>query len=82
VHYAAATQIVATQRDAEQEAHTSHDPITVADAGAPLDEVQLEALHLIGRRGIGRAFDTGLWDEGSWVRIPPLRPFISLEYRR
>ena len=32
-------QIVAAQRDAEQEAHPGHDPIAVADAGAALDEV-------------------------------------------
>src|SRR5271166_1143630 len=52
-------QIVATQRDAEQEAHPGHDPIAVADARAALDEVQLEAAHLVGRRCIGRAFEPG-----------------------
>src|SRR5271165_6794703 len=50
-------QIVATQRDAEQEAHPGHDPIAVADAGAALDEAQLEEAHLLGRRCIGRAFE-------------------------
>ena len=52
-------QIVATQRDAEQEAHPGHDPVAVADAGAALDEVQLESAHLVGRRRIGRAFEPG-----------------------
>ena len=52
-------QIVATQRDAEQEAHPGHDPVAVADAGAALDEVQLEAAHLVGRRRVGRAFEPG-----------------------
>src|SRR5271166_5924448 len=46
-------QIVTTQGDAEQEAHPGHDPVSVADAGAALDEVQLEAAHLVGRRCIG-----------------------------
>ena len=36
-------QIVATQRDAEQEAHPGQDPVAVADAGPALDEVELEA---------------------------------------
>src|SRR5215471_18929584 len=35
-------QIVARQRDAEQEPHPGHDPIAVADARTALDEVQLE----------------------------------------
>ena len=35
-------QIVATQRDAEQEPHPGHDPIAMADARTALDEVQLE----------------------------------------
>src|SRR6516164_8327266 len=47
----------ATQRDAEQEAHPGHDPVAVADAGPALDEVQLEAAHLVGRRRVGRAFE-------------------------
>src|SRR5208282_191114 len=52
-------QIVATQRDAKQEAHPGHDPIAVADARAALDEVQLEAADFVGGRGIGRAFEPG-----------------------
>jgi hypothetical protein len=35
-------QIVATERDAEQEPHSGHDPIAIADARTALDEVQLE----------------------------------------
>jgi hypothetical protein len=50
-------QIVEAQRDAEQEAHPGHDPVAVADAGAALDEVQLEKAHLVGRRRIGRTFE-------------------------
>src|SRR6202042_3349279 len=49
-------QIVATQRDAEQESYPGHDAIAVADALTALDEVQLETAHLVGRRRIGRAF--------------------------
>jgi hypothetical protein len=52
-------QIVATQRDAKQEAHTGHDPVAVADARAVLDEVQLEAADLVGGRCIGRTFEPG-----------------------
>ena len=52
-------QIVAAQRDAEQEAHPGHDPVAVADARAALDEVQLEAAHLVGRRRIGRTPEPG-----------------------
>jgi len=37
--------------------HPGHDPIAVADAGAALDEVQLEAAHIFGRRRVGRAFE-------------------------
>ena len=35
-------QIVATERDAEQEPHSGHDPIAVADAHPALDQVQLK----------------------------------------
>src|SRR5215813_2191848 len=52
-------QIVATQRDAEQEPHPGHDPIAVADAGPALDQVQLKSAHLVGRCRIGRAFEPG-----------------------
>src|SRR5208282_294466 len=52
-------QIVATQRDAQQEAHPGHDPIAVTDAGAALDEVELKTAHLVGRCRIGRAFEPG-----------------------
>src|SRR5208337_1509991 len=52
-------QIVAAQRDAEQEAHPGHDPVAVADAGAALDEVQLEAADLFGGRRLGRTFEPG-----------------------
>ena len=40
--------------DAEQESYPGHDPIVVADARTALDDVQLEAAHLAGRRRIGR----------------------------
>ena len=52
-------QIVVTQRDAEQEAHSGHDPVAVADAGAALDEMRLESTHLVGHRCIGRTFEPG-----------------------
>src|SRR5271167_2591696 len=52
-------QIVATQRDAEQEAHPGHDPIAVTDARTALDEVELKTAHLVGRCRIGRAFEPG-----------------------
>ena len=52
-------QIVATERDAEQEPHPSHDPIAVADARPALDQVQLKSAHLVGRCRIGRAFEPG-----------------------
>ncbi len=52
-------QIVATQGDAEQEAYPGHDPVAVADAGVALDEVQLEATDLVGRRRVGRTFEPG-----------------------
>jgi hypothetical protein len=39
-------QIVATQRDAEQEPHPGHDPVAVTDARTALDEVQLDANRL------------------------------------
>src|ERR1700741_3304275 len=50
-------QIVATQRDAEQEPHPGHDPIAVADARTALYEVQLKSAHVVGRCRIGRAFE-------------------------
>src|SRR5271155_1915087 len=50
-------QIVATERDAEQEPHPGHDPIAVADARPALDQVQLKSAHLVGRCRIGRAFE-------------------------
>ena len=46
-------QIVATERDSEQEPHAGHDPIAVADTGTALDQVQLKMPHLIGCRRIG-----------------------------
>src|SRR5208337_1987347 len=52
-------QVVAAQRDAEQEAHPGHDPVAVADAGAAFDEVQLEAADLLGGRRVGRSFEPG-----------------------
>jgi hypothetical protein len=36
-------QIVATERDAEQEPHPGHDPIAVADACPALDQLQLKS---------------------------------------
>jgi hypothetical protein len=45
-------QIVATQRDAEQEPHPGHDAIAVTDARTALDEVELKAAHLVGRGGM------------------------------
>src|SRR6476660_7860692 len=52
-------QIVATERDAEQEPYPGHDPIAVADAGPALDQVQLKLTHLVGRCRIGRALQPG-----------------------
>src|SRR5258707_14614619 len=52
-------QIVATERDAEQEPHPGHDPIAVADARPALDQVQLKSAHLVGRCRIGPAFEPG-----------------------
>ena len=43
-------QIVATERDAEQEPHSRHNPIAVTDALPTLDEVELELTHLVGRQ--------------------------------
>jgi hypothetical protein len=47
-------EIVPPQRDAEQKPHPGHDPVAIADAQALLDQVQLEAAHVVGRRRIGR----------------------------
>src|ERR1700730_5148166 len=52
-------QIVATERDAEQEPHPGHDPIAVANARPALDQVQLKSAHHVGRCRIGRAFKPG-----------------------
>jgi hypothetical protein len=48
---------VATQRDAKQEPHSRHDPITLTDTRTSLNEVQLETSHFVGRLHIGRAFE-------------------------
>src|SRR6266699_964427 len=52
-------QVVATERDAEQEPYSGHDPIAVADARPALDQVQLKSAHLVGRCRVGRAFEPG-----------------------
>src|SRR5215831_15341722 len=52
-------QIVATQRDAEQEPYPRHDPIAVADARTALDEMQLETPHLVRRCRVRRALKPG-----------------------
>src|SRR5271165_5044557 len=48
-------EIVPPESDTEQEPHTGHDPVAIADAGAALDQMQLERAHIVGRGGIGRA---------------------------
>jgi hypothetical protein len=50
-------QIVTPHRDAEQETHSGHDPVAIANARAALDQVQLEAPYVFGGRRIGRALE-------------------------
>ena len=52
-------EIVPPQRDAEQEPHPGHDPVAIADAQPALDQMQLEAADIVGRRGVGRALQEG-----------------------
>src|SRR5262245_46051078 len=52
-------QIVATQRNAEQEPHPGHDSIAITDARTTLDQVELKKTHLVGCCGIRRAFEPG-----------------------
>ena len=72
-------QIVATQRDAEQEAHAGHDPIAVTDARTALDEIQLKSPHLVGRCRIGRAFEPG-GEPLATVDVAALR--VRVEFAR
>jgi hypothetical protein len=48
-------EIGPAQCDAEQEAHSGHDPIAITDALTAFDEVELETAHLIGDCRIRRA---------------------------
>ena len=48
-------QIVPAQRHPEQELHAGHHAVAVEDAGAALDQMQLEAAHIVGRCRLGRA---------------------------
>src|SRR5258707_2542765 len=70
-------QIVATERDAEQEPHPGHDPIAVADARPALDQVQLKSPHLVGRCRIGRAFEPG-GETLATVNVAALRVWVEL----
>ena len=70
-------QIVATQRDAEQEPHPGHDPIAIADARTALDEVQLKSAYLVGRRRIGRAFEPG-GEPLAALNVAALRVWVEL----
>src|SRR6185312_15695984 len=70
-------QIVATQRDAEQEPHPGHDPIAIADARTALDEVQLEMPHLVGRCRIGRTLQPG-GEPLATMDVAALRVWVEL----
>jgi hypothetical protein len=48
-------EIVPPQRDAEQEPHSGHDPVTIADAVTSFDQVQLEAANIVGGGRVGEA---------------------------
>ena len=48
-------EIVAPQRDAEQELQPGHDPVAIADAETALDQVQLEAANVVSGGRVGRA---------------------------
>jgi hypothetical protein len=48
-------QIMPAQRHLEQELHTRHDPVAIADADAALGQMQLETSDVVGRRRLGRA---------------------------
>src|SRR5208337_319164 len=52
----------------------------VADAGPALDEVQLEAAHLVGRRRIGRAFEPG-GEPLAAIDVAALRVRVELARR-
>src|SRR5450755_2556999 len=70
-------QIVATQRDAEQEPHPGHDPITIADAHTALDEVQLKQADFVGRCRVGRAFEPG-GEPLAALDVAALRVWVEL----
>jgi hypothetical protein len=70
-------QIVATQRDAEQEPHPGHDPIAVTDARTALNEIQLKSAHLVGCCRIGRAFEPG-GEPLATVNVAALRVWVEL----
>src|SRR3981189_3744587 len=71
-------QIVATERDAEQEPHPGHDPIAVADAPPAPAPVQLKPAHLVGRCRIGRAFEPG-GEPLAALDMTTLRVWVELE---
>ena len=50
-------QIVPPQRDAEQELHPGHDPVTIGYAEAGFDQMQLKAANVVGRRRVGAALE-------------------------
>jgi len=63
-------EIVAPQRDAEQELQPGHDPVAIADAETALDQVQLEAANVLSGGRVGERFKNAanrlqLW---MWLR--------------
>ena len=70
-------QIVPPQRYPEQEPYPGHDAVAVMNAGPVLDQMQLEAAHIVRSRRVRRALEKG-GEALASADMAPLRAFAEL----